>query len=228
MSTHFNVMRSFPVAGPEPDAGPLSDTTGPGPMLLFNPAKLGPVDSEACQQHTPSSPPPAASIEAFLQDIEGRAFRFAELGLRHREDALDAVQDAMLKMLTYRSHAPSEWPALFWSILRNRMTDMQRRSLLRLRWLLPGSSHPDGELIDWADEISPDPSRSNDSREAWARISQALRSLPARQREAFTLRILEELDVAETARVMGCSEGSVKTHLSRARDALQKQLEEFR
>ena len=85
-----------------------------------------------------------------------------------------------------------------------------------------------GELIDWADEISPDPSRSNDSREAWARISQALRSLPPRQREAFTLRVLEELDVAETARVMGCSEGSVKTHLSRARDALQKQLEEFR
>ena len=55
-----------------------------------------------------------------------------------------------------------------------------------------------------------------------------LRALPARQREAFTLRVLEELDVADTARVMGCSEGSVKTHLSRARDALQKQLEEFR
>ena len=55
-----------------------------------------------------------------------------------------------------------------------------------------------------------------------------MRGLPARQREAFTLRVLEELDVADTARVMGCSEGSVKTHLSRAREALQKQLEEFR
>lgn len=66
------------------------------------------------------------------------------------------------------------------------------------------------------------------SREAWSRISEALRTLPARQREAFTLRVLEELDVADTARAMGCSEGSVKTHLSRAREALQRQLEEFR
>ena len=62
-------------------------------------------------------------------------------------------------------------------------------------------------------------------REAWTQIVTALRRLPARQREAFTLRVLEELDVADTARIMGCSEGSVKTHLSRARDALQKQLE---
>ena len=81
--------------------------------------------------------------------------------------------------------------------------------------------------MDWADD-SPDPSRTNDSREAWSRISEALRTLPARQREAFTLRVLEELDVADTARAMGCSEGSVKTHLSRAREALQRQLEEFR
>jgi len=80
---------------------------------------------------------------------------------------------------------------------------------------------------DWADE-SPDPSRSHDGREAWARLSEALAALPRRQREAFTLRVLEELDVADTARAMGCSEGSVKTHLSRAREALQRQLEDWR
>lgn len=168
-----------------------------------------------------------ASLEAFLAAIDARAFRFAELALRSRDDALDAVQDAMIKMLGYRSHPPSEWTPLFWSILRNRIVDLQRRGLFRLRWLVPGSSNDAGEPLDWADE-SPDPSRNNDSREAWTRISAALRNLPARQREAFTLRVLEELDVAETARVMGCSEGSVKTHLSRARDAMQKQLEEFR
>ena len=106
--------------------------------------------------------------------------------------------------------------------------ELQRRGLFRLRWLVPGSSDADGEAIDWADEANPDPSRSHDGQEAWARIRQALRGLPARQREAFTLRVLEELDVADTARVMGCSEGSVKTHLSRAREALQRQLEEFR
>ena len=196
-------------------------------MLLFDPAKLGRMGAEADHDAAsrPVEPGPA-TLESFLREIEGRAFRFAEIALRSRDDALDAVQDAMIKMLGYRDHPPTEWSPLFWSILRNRMVDMQRRSLFRLRWLMPGSKD-DGEPIDWADE-SPDPSRSNDSREAWSRINAALRTLPARQREAFTLRVLEELDVADTARVMGCSEGSVKTHLSRARDALQKQLEEFR
>ena len=182
-----------------------------------------PLDSV---RETPATPT-WASLDAFLADIGTRAFRFAEAGLRHREDALDAVQDAMMKMLAYRDRTPSEWQPLFWSILRNRIVDLQRRALFRLRWLVPGSSNDDGEPIDWADD-SPDPSRNNDSREAWTRIRAALRGLPARQREAFTLRVLEELDVADTARVMGCSEGSVKTHLSRAREALQKQLEEFR
>ena len=191
-------------------------------MLLLAPAKLGSVNTEV-----PPPPPEPVTLEAFLRGIDARAFRFAELGLRHREDALDAVQDAMLKMLAYRERPASEWSPLFWSILRNRMVDMQRRGLLRLRWLLPGSTDRDGETLDWADD-APDPSRSHDGREAWEHIGAALRRLPARQREAFTLRVLEELDVADTARVMDCSEGSVKTHLSRARAALQKQLEDFR
>ena len=120
-----------------------------------------------------------ASLDAFLAGIGPRAFRFAEAGLRQRDDALDAVQDAMMKMLAYRGHAPSEWSPLFWSILRNRIVDLQRRGLFRLRWLIPGSSNDDGEPLDWADD-SPDPSRNNDSREAWTRISAALRKAPAR------------------------------------------------
>lgn len=171
---------------------------------------------------------PATTLEAFLAGIDARAFRFAEVSLRSRDDALDAVQDAMIKMLGYRQRPASEWTPLFWSILRNRIIDMQRRGLFRLRWLAPSNEHEDGSTIDWADDTLPGPSRSHDSREAWARISASLRNLPRRQREAFTLRVLEELDVANTAKVMGCSEGSVKTHLSRARAALQEQLEEFR
>ena len=198
--------------------------------MLLDAAKLGPVD-DAMHAERESADIAAAplhtSLEQFLAGVDGRAFRFAELGLRHREDALDAVQDSMIKMLGYRDRPASEWSPLFWSILRNRITDMQRRGLFRLRWMLPGSSNDDGDPIDWADD-GPDPSRRNDSREAWARISTVLGRLPARQREAFTLRVLEELDVADTARAMGCSEGSVKTHLSRAREAMQKQLEEFR
>jgi RNA polymerase sigma-70 factor (ECF subfamily) len=184
----------------------------------------------------PAAAPPTAagdlSLDAFLAGIGARAFRFAELGLRHREDALDAVQDAMIKMLQYRERPATEWTPLFWSILRSRIVDTQRRSVFRLRWLAP-SSRDDDETIDWlddgvADDNMPEPSRAHDGREAYAALAQALRALPRRQREAFTLRILEECDVATTARIMGCGEGAVKTHLSRARDALQHKLEDFR
>lgn len=167
-----------------------------------------------------------ASLDRFLEDIGPRAYRFAELGLRHREDALDAVQEAMLRMVGYAGRPAGEWPALFWSILRTRVVDAQRRRGFRMRWMLPAAAHAE-EGVDWADD-APDPSRSHDGREAWATLSEALAKLPRRQREAFTLRVLEELDVADTARAMGCSEGSVKTHLSRAREALQRQLEDWR
>lgn len=169
----------------------------------------------------------ATTLEEFLAGIGARAFRFAELGLRSRDDALDAVQDAMTKLLAYRERPAAEWTPLFWSILRSRIVDAQRRRLFRLRWLQPQSSREADHVVDWIDE-GPDPARTHEGREAYAKLSAALHSLPRRQREAFTLRVLEELDVADTARVMGCSEGSVKTHLSRARDALQKQLEDWR
>lgn len=176
--------------------------------------------------------PPAAAddqpqtLEDFLAAVRGRAFRFAETGLRNRDDALDAVQDAMTRMLGYAGRPPHEWTALFWTILRSRIIDLQRRRTFRLGWMTSADERG-FEDLDWAD-ASPDPSAAHDGREAWARLAGALRGLPRRQREAFTLRVLEGLDVATTAKVMGCSEGSVKTHLSRARSALQKQLEEFR
>ncbi len=172
------------------------------------------------------------TLDAFLDAVSARAFRFAEMGLRHREDALDVVQDAMLRMLGYADKPPGEWTPLFWSVLRSRIVDAQRRRSFRLRWLRPQSTHDDEDPIDWSERVptldpESDPSRKHDNREAYARIAKAVRALPARQREAFTLRVIEELDVATTARVMRCSEGSVKTHLFRAREALQAQLEEF-
>jgi RNA polymerase sigma factor (sigma-70 family) len=167
-----------------------------------------------------------ASLEEFLAGVGTRAFRFAEMGLRQRDDALDAVQDAMMKMLSYRDRPAEEWTPLFWSILRSRIVDVQRRRTFRLRWLMPAPERDDSP-VDWADD-GPDPSRTFDGREAYAKLSEAMANLPRRQREAFSLRILEELDVATTARAMGCSEGAVKTHLSRAREALQRQLEDWR
>lgn len=199
--------------------------------------KLARVNSDDTPTRVSSAAPsPVAaedfSLDAFLEGISARAFRFAELGLRHREDALDAVQDAMIKMMMYRERPSAEWTPLFWSILRSRMIDMQRRSLFRMRWLMPASSKTvENDAVDWiekAPDDAPGPSRIHDNREAYQSVATALRALPARQREAFTLRVLEDCDVATTARIMGCSEGSVKTHLSRARDTLQRQLEDFR
>ena len=172
--------------------------------------------------------PPAAAEPATLQDflaaIGPRAYRFAEAGLRHRDDALDAVQDAMTRMLAYRDRPGSEWPPLFWTVLRSRIIDIQRRNRIRLRWLSPHD--PDDDAVAW-DANTPDPARAHAGQQAWQQIADALRRLPTRQREAFTLRVLEELDVASTAAVMGCSEGSVKTHLSRARHALQHTLKDW-
>lgn len=180
--------------------------------------------ARAAGEAAPSRPP--ASLEAFLAGVGTRAFRFAELGLRNRDDALDAVQDAMMKMLAYRERPADEWTPLFWSVLRSRIIDVQRRRTFRLRWLMPAPDREDS-LLDWADD-APDPARAHEGREAYGKLADALATLPARQREAFTLRVLEELDVATTARAMGCSEGAVKTHLSRAREALQRQLEDWR
>ena len=198
---------------------PVSQNADDNPSTLSMQSPAGREPGPAAQDY--------ASLEHFLASIGTRAFRFAELGLRQREDSLDAVQDAMMKMLKYQDRPAAEWTPLFWSILRSRIVDIQRRRTFRLRWLAPSLERDDGSMPDWTDE-GPDPSRTHDGREAYAHLSEALARLPRRQREAFTLRILEELDVATTAQVMGCSEGSVKTHLSRARDALQKQLEDWR
>ncbi len=170
----------------------------------------------------------APTLEEFLDGVAARAFRFAELGLRNRDDAMDAVQDAMMKLLAYSERPAEEWTPLFWTVLRSRIIDLQRRRSFRLNWLTGGGGDiPEGAAIEWADP-GPGPARANDGREAYAVFVAALRDLPRRQREAFSLRVLEEFDVGTTARVMGCSEGSVKTHLFRARDALQKRLEDFR
>lgn len=173
----------------------------------------------------PGHAPPA--LDAFLAGVELRAFRFADLSLGNRDDALDAVQDAMIRLTAYATRPASEWTPLFWRILRSRIVDTQRRRLFRLRWLAPNTDGADEPPIDWADH-GPGPSAAHDSRETYIRMHDALARLPTRQREAFTLRVLEELDVADTAQAMGCSEGAVKTHLSRAREALQRRLEDVR
>lgn len=174
-----------------------------------------------------------ATLDAFLSNVERRAFRLAELNLGHREDALDAVQDAMLRLVKhYRDKPAQEWTPLFWGILRRRIVDLQRRRKVRsimVGWLGGGRDDDGDELPSWdpADN-GPGPMDRLQDAQSYADMAAAVKKLPQRQREAFMLRVLEGLDVAETAQAMGCSEGSVKTHLSRAMQHLRDQLEEWR
>jgi RNA polymerase sigma-70 factor (ECF subfamily) len=175
----------------------------------------------------------ATSLNAFLAQIEHRAFRLAEMQLRQREDAMDAVQDAMLRLAQhYRDKPPEEWAPLFWGILRRRIVDLQRRRKVRsivVGWLGGGQDGNGDELPAW-DPVDQGPGPLDHLRDAQAytAMSAAVRKLPQRQREAFMFRILEGLDVADTARAMSCSQGSVKTHLSRAMQHLRDQLEDWR
>lgn len=177
-----------------------------------------------------SAEPVADTLEAFLASIERRALRIAEIATRHSDDALDLVQDAMLQLARrYADRPPAEWAPLFYRILQNRIRDWQRRETVRRR--LFGWSAPD-DAEDTPDPIEalPDTGAATGAEraqrgEAMAALERALAALPVRQREAFELRIWEGLDVAATAQAMGCSEGSVKTHLFRALQSLRRALE---
>jgi RNA polymerase sigma-70 factor (ECF subfamily) len=175
----------------------------------------------------------AHELNQFLAGVERRAFRIAQLALRNPDDALDVVQDAMFGLAkSYAQRPAEEWPPLFYRILQSRIRDCQRRRKVRNRVLSFFGGQRDDE-DDMPDPIAsaPDPAGVEPSvqvarDEAMAALQDALDALPGRQREAFMLRILEGLDVSQTARAMGCSEGSVKTHLSRAIHSLRDTLGE--
>jgi RNA polymerase sigma-70 factor (ECF subfamily) len=170
------------------------------------------------------------ALDQFLVSVERRAFKIAQLGLRNDDDALDAVQDAMMKLVqSYAARPEEEWRPLFYRILANRIRDLQRRRTVRGRIMawLPGRDADDDEEFDpVAQAPSPDatPARRLELDEAIGVLETALAELPARQKEAFLLRNFEGMDVSETASAMGCSEGSVKTHYFRALENLRARL----
>jgi len=173
-------------------------------------------------------------LNRFLADVERRAYRMARIALRHDDDALDAVQDAMLQLARrYADRPAAEWRPLFYRILENRIRDMQRRRMVRgkVMALLPWRRDGEDDLPDpvaEAPDHAPGLAEQVDGMGALVALETALARLPPRQREAFLLRNMEGLDVAQTAAAMGCSDGSVKTHYFRAVQALQAQLGEFR
>jgi RNA polymerase sigma-70 factor (ECF subfamily) len=173
-----------------------------------------------------------ARIEAFLREVETRAYRIAQMSIRDRDEALDIVQDAMIRLVRRYADRPSEeWRPLFYRILKNRIRDVQRRRIVRSRVLSffggTGSTEDEHDPLTEAPTApSEDPLAQVTASDAMEALEKALAQLPARQREAFMLRNFEGLDVAQTAVAMSCTEGSVKTHYSRAVHRLREELAE--
>lgn len=172
-------------------------------------------------------------LSDFLETVERRAFKQALYAVRKDEAALDIVQDAMIKLAEkYGDKPAAELPMLFQRILQNTTHDYFRREKVRNTWVTLFSSlggrsedNQDFDLLEtFESEDGSSAAESAEDQVARDQILMAIdaevQKLPARQREAFLMRYWQDLDVAETAAAMGCSEGSVKTHCSRATHAL--------
>jgi RNA polymerase sigma factor (sigma-70 family) len=176
-------------------------------------------------------------LSDFLVNVERRAFKQAVYAVRKDEAALDIVQDAMIKLAEkYGDKPAAELPLLFQRILQNTVLDYFRREKTRNTWVSLFSSlgnaaedHENFDILESyeAEEGSQAAESSADKLEriqVLNLIDEEVQKLPARQREAFLMRYWQDMDVAETAAAMGCSEGSVKTHCSRATKALAHSL----
>ncbi len=170
-----------------------------------------------------------AALDRFLRGVERRALRLAEIAVGDREEALEIVQESMLRLVRrYGTRPEPEWGPLFHTILQSQIRDWYRRQKVRSRWRV-WLGRGDGDAPDPLEAVpdpgSPSPDGMLAGQQALAALEGALRRLPLRQQQVFLLRAWEGLDVAQTAKAVGCSAGSVKTHYSRALAALRAQLE---
>jgi len=174
-------------------------------------------------------------LDDFLRSVERRAFKRTAYTVRDDDAALDIVQDAMLRLVErYADRPVGEFGPLFQRILGNATMDWFRRQRVRngveqkLHDLDGGADESDSEIMERLEILQDAGVESSDAvvsrRQVLAAIEAEIAELPLRQREAFLLRYWEEFDVAETAQAMGCTEGSVKTHCSRAVHALTRVL----
>ena len=179
----------------------------------------------------------AQELSDFLSSVEQRAFKQAVYAVRDDDAALDIVQDAMIKLAQkYGDRPVAELPLVFTRILQNRIHDWFRRQKVRNAWVTlfssMGKKSKENDDFDPLESLSaPDDSEIHQDgakRLEQSQLLQALESeiakLPVRQREAFLMRYWDELSITETAKAMSCSEGSVKTHCSRATQTLAKAL----
>ncbi|MCZ6888001.1 MAG: RNA polymerase sigma factor [Gammaproteobacteria bacterium] len=173
----------------------------------------------------------AVELNRFLMSVERRAFRMAQIAVRDVDEAMDIVQDTMMTLARKYGNKPeSEWKPLFYRILQNRITDSHRRSTVKKRIFSIFRPSGDEEGLDpiesapgmYADE----PDFRLEMARTTERLEAAIAELPRRQQQAFLLRTYDGMDVRDTARAMKCSQGSVKTHFSRAVHKLREVLED--
>ena len=167
------------------------------------------------------------SLEQFLKQVEKRAYRMAYIATSNVDDALDIVQDTMLVLVSkYADRKQEEWPPLFHRILQNKIRDWYRRQKVRnifQNWLSTDEEGVEEDPIQMiADDTVHDPIRKISGEKALEELNEALKTLPVRQQQTFLLRAWEGLDVKQTAAAMSITTGSVKTHYSRALQALKK------
>ena len=171
------------------------------------------------------------ALDQFLASVEKRALRMATISTGNTDEALDIVQDAMMKLTTrYGRREPAQWGALFHRILQNTITDWHRRQQRQNRWQHWFSRGKEDEADDdpiatLPDTATPEPQTSLQTGASMKVLEHAIHQLPLRQQQALMLRLWEGLSVADTAQAMGCSQGSVKTHYSRAVNTLRDKLE---
>jgi RNA polymerase sigma-70 factor (ECF subfamily) len=172
------------------------------------------------------------AMDDFLASVERQAFRMAGFATRNEDDALDIVQDAMIRLVkNYATKPEDEWQPLFFQILQNCIRDWARKKKVRDQWnglknLWRGTEEDEDPIQTLADPQGKHPGEHLALKDSGAALDTAVKDLPLRQQQAFLLRAWEEMSVAETARAMKCSEGSVKTHYSRALHTLRNVLED--
>jgi RNA polymerase sigma-70 factor, ECF subfamily len=169
-------------------------------------------------------------MQAFLAEIEQRAFRMAHFATGNRDDALDIVQDTMMKLVQkYGTHDKASWKPLFYSILQSRILDWHRRQKVRNRfrsWFNQEDDETEDRLEQHPAEVSELPDNQLQDAQFIKDLEGILQTLPLRQQQVFLLRLWEGLDIKETASIMQCSQSSVKTHYARALERLREALKE--
>ena len=170
-------------------------------------------------------------LNQFLATIERKAFRMAHIATSNPDDALELVQEAMMKLVEkYHDKTAEEWTPLFYRILSSKINDWYRKQGVRNRWMawLPKTNHSEyvSDPIENAPDTHQSPLEKTQQDQATDKLLTLLSDLSPRQQQAFLLRAWEGMSVEETAFALGCSSGSVKTHYSRAIHALKDQLED--